>query len=93
MGFKGYKLLDIQMHRFFISRHVIFLEYNFPLAKHSPNQSITDLFLGKILLIPIIPSMYHNTSLQSNIDQLINNSMEHPNNLCSQQLQEPSTDD
>lgn len=93
MGFKGYKLLDIQTHRIFISRHVIFHEYNFALAKHSPNQSATYLFLDKILLIPITPSMYHNTPLQSNVDQLINNSMEHPTNLCSQQLQEPSTDD
>ena len=60
-GYKGYKLLDLDTHEIFISRHVLFHEMIFPFSKNSPS-SQPDIVSDRVL--PYFSSS-HNSSIPS----------------------------
>ncbi|XP_010419216.1 PREDICTED: uncharacterized protein LOC104704906 [Camelina sativa] len=79
IGIKGYKLLDIETHDVFVSRHVIFHEELFPLAIGDMKQQIQDLFpsvsdFGNGLAVDkgsvIIPKAHKVTELQDSVEDV-----------------------
>lgn len=53
LGYKGYKLLDLENHNIFISRNVVFHETIFPLANTASSYASLDLFSHRVLPVPI----------------------------------------
>ena len=56
-GYKGYKLLDLESNKIYISRHVVFHESIFPFAHSQPTPTHYDFFSDRVLPTPIsVPS-------------------------------------
>lgn len=63
-GYKGYKLLDLETNKFFISRNVVFNEEIFPCAKNNIYEIPSDLF-PSLEHLPSIYSPYTSPSISS----------------------------
>lgn len=53
MGYKGYKLLDLESHKVHISRHVLFHENIFPFEKHLPESGHQEFFAERVLPLAV----------------------------------------
>lgn len=63
-GYKGYKILDLESNKTYISRNVMFHESIFPFASSPPGSTLHDFFTSNVLLTSLPPSLesLHSTS-------------------------------
>ena len=53
VGYKGYKLYNLETRQFFISRDVKFCESIFPFHKNVHDQPLPELFVDTIVPVPL----------------------------------------
>ncbi|PKU85306.1 Retrovirus-related Pol polyprotein from transposon TNT 1-94 [Dendrobium catenatum] len=87
---KGYICLDRESHKYFISRHVRFIENSFPFANNSPSLQISSTALPYSLLLPTSKS--HEFSTQHTSHQLQERTSTSPTQiLAASPIQSPLT--